>query len=345
MQLLFSVIIPAYNCKEYLPAAVSHILNSGLWDYEILLIDDGSLDGTEQICDNLVAENECIHCIHQMNAGVSVARNRGIEKACGEYILFFDADDSVDPGALQNAAQVVLREKPDMLIYGMSFDYYFHKQLYRREKMVFPGEGIWDRAQWGAAFAELYRYNALSPVWNKMIRRDLLVEHQIRFRSDLIEMEDFVFSVQCLSCCDRIYLLPEAIYRYRQAENERNTYNRLCRINSLSEYMVPFMACVESLERSMKVQELENHNMKAVVGQIYSSFFYEQIRFASPDRIGEAAQDMLDGSFAEVIAAENPKLFNQLKESRYYSVWLHNGISRIRHWMAVRAKYLLGYRR
>ena len=81
--MLVSVVIPAYNCINSLETTVDSILHSGLTDYEILLIDDGSTDGTSELCDALVSRHGCVRCVHQENGGVSNARNRGIGEGLG----------------------------------------------------------------------------------------------------------------------------------------------------------------------------------------------------------------------------------------------------------------------
>lgn len=138
---LFSVVIPCYNCINTLEATVNSVQLSGLTDYEILLIDDGSNDGTGDLCDDLCQRYTEVRCVHQENAGVSAARNRGIDNANGEYLWFVDADDTVDSGALSHAVSVINRRQPDMLLFGISFDYYYHCKLYRRELLTPPIEG------------------------------------------------------------------------------------------------------------------------------------------------------------------------------------------------------------
>ena len=113
---LFSVVIPCYNCINTLEATVNSVQLSGLTDYEILLIDDGSNDGTGDLCDDLCQRYTEVRCVHQENAGVSAARNRGIDNANGEYLWFVDADDTVDSGALSHAVSVINRRQPDMLL-------------------------------------------------------------------------------------------------------------------------------------------------------------------------------------------------------------------------------------
>ena len=330
--MFISVLIPAYNCAGELEKTVSSILCSGLSDFEVLLIDDGSSDGTAEVCDALVARYDNVRCIHQKNTGVSGARNRGIAEAEGEYIFFFDADDSVDPGSLVNAGRIVTQIRPDMLIFGLSFDYYFNGRCYRRDEVVYEEECLLDGQQWRAVFDKLYACNALSPVWNKFIRRDILLEHDIRFRHDLIEMEDFLFVVCCMARCDSIYVLPEAIYRYRQAEDEHSTFNRLLRIQSLSDYMRPF----EDVAKYLGVEKLD-----AVVQQIYMAFLSEMMRFGSLDQIEKAARDMMSGPYAAVVKKLNSELYDLLAAKKYRTIQMRNRKGYLRHWLAVRAKYAL----
>ena len=83
--MIFSVVIPCYNCVKTLEATVNSIRACGLTDYEILLVDDGSSDGTAKLCDTLCVRYPELRCVHQKNAGVSAARNRGINEARGGY--------------------------------------------------------------------------------------------------------------------------------------------------------------------------------------------------------------------------------------------------------------------
>ena len=94
--MIFSVVIPCYNCVKTLEATVNSIRACGLTDHEILLVDDGASDGTAKLCDTLCVRYPELRCVHQENAGVSAARNRGIDEAQGEYLWFVDADDTVD---------------------------------------------------------------------------------------------------------------------------------------------------------------------------------------------------------------------------------------------------------
>ena len=131
-----SVIIPAYNCSDTIGHTVGSILASGMGNGEIIIIDDGSQDGTVALCDAIAEKYTCVRCIHQENAGVSSARNRGIKEAKGEYIWFFDADDSVESHAFCTVAEILTDYSPDMVVFGVEFDYYHHNSLFRRDELV-----------------------------------------------------------------------------------------------------------------------------------------------------------------------------------------------------------------
>ena len=163
----FSVIVPCYNCVKTLENTVNSIRASGLSDYELLLIDDGSTDGTGALCDVLCEKYPELRCIHQPNAGVSAARNRGVDEARGDYLWFVDSDDTVDPGLLTHAVSVAAQQQPDMLIFGMSFDYYYRGKIYRREKLTPPCEEMLTPEQLKERFEEFYNCNALTTACNK----------------------------------------------------------------------------------------------------------------------------------------------------------------------------------
>lgn len=115
-KLLYSVVIPVYNVKEYLVEAVNSVLDQKNNEYEIILVDDGSTDGSETICDFYSRNNECVKVIHQENAGLSGARNRGIREASGEYIIFLDSDDRLCNYSLDELKKCIVDKSfPDIV--------------------------------------------------------------------------------------------------------------------------------------------------------------------------------------------------------------------------------------
>ena len=318
---MFSVIIPCYNCVKTLEATVNSIRVCGLSDYEILLIDDGSNDGTAELCDRLCGKYAGIRCVHQSNKGVSAARNRGIDEARGEYIWFVDSDDTVDEDSLRGVLKTALLKKPDMLLFGMSFDYYNHGKMYLRETLNPPSEGMLSLQNLKDDFDEFYNCNALTPVWNKLFRSDLLKKHGTRFHEDLFLMEDYLFVLELLPLCKEIYSLKKPIYRYRQAEDERSAYRRLQRIENLAEYMQPFEQSCETL--GIPREHVENlYNMLLKQRMYYASF--SEIR--------------------SLVAQHNSGKYCRLKQPHPLKIYLCSRLVQIRHKLAVAVKSSSFYR-
>ena len=315
----FSVIIPAYNCIDTLEATVKSIQDSGLKDYEILLIDDGSTDGTAELCDELCRKDAELRCIHQTNAGVSAARNRGIEEAQGEYIWFVDSDDTVDAGSLLHAAEIVFEQRPDMLIFGLSFDYYRRGKLYRCDKMLPPCSGSIDIEKISEKFTQLYESNMLTPVWNKFFKKEILDKSKVTFHEGMILMEDFLFVLDLLPHCRSVYCLPEVIYRYKQAEDEKGAYRRLQKISDLAEYMEPFKKSVEKLGISSEV-----------VAELYKMLLHQKMYYMSLGDIKKTLQKHLNSRYSELDVERSP-----------VKIFINNRKTQFRHKIAVFVKTIL----
>ena len=112
-----SIIIPIYNVEPYLRKCVDSVLQQDLpsSEYEIILVNDGSADSCPQICDSYAAEHGNVHVIHRANGGLSAARNNGIEVAQGEYVMFIDSDDFIEPNVLGGLIAQMKRENLDVL--------------------------------------------------------------------------------------------------------------------------------------------------------------------------------------------------------------------------------------
>ncbi len=116
-----SVIIPVYNGQSYLSEAVSSVLNQSFTPYEIIIVDDGSIDNTKQICEDL---NKKIKYIYQENAGAAAARNNGINHATGNYLAFLDADDLWTVNRLQDGIAHMMLSETDEMVFGLIEEFY-----------------------------------------------------------------------------------------------------------------------------------------------------------------------------------------------------------------------------
>lgn len=321
--MIFTIIIPAYNCEKTLAATVDSVRSAGLWDYEIILVDDGSRDGTGPLCDALCRQYAEIRCIHQQNAGVSAARNRGIEEAQGEYLWFVDADDRVDAGSMTEAAGIVQAQQPDMLIFGMQFEYYHRKKCYRRDVLLPPCEGMQSSETVKTQFSTFYESNSLTSACNKLFCRSLFSENAIRFREDMHLMEDFLFVLETLPDCRSIYCLPKSIYRYAQ-EDETKAFRRLQRIPDLAEYVAPFQRALEAVAPE--------------AAQIFPGFYrmllHQKLYYASLPELRRTLAVHHKGRYSAICDKTDP-----------VRIYLKNCKSRLRHKLAVAVKSTAVYQK
>lgn len=133
MEKIISVIIPVYNQIRYLENCINSLLVQLTDDIEILLIDDGSNDGSEEICDKAQRKSSNIKTIHKTNGGLSSARNEGIKNAKGEYLVFLDSDDELTENAIKILKNNIKIYSPDIIVYGYSYK--------RSDKYTLSGTG------------------------------------------------------------------------------------------------------------------------------------------------------------------------------------------------------------
>lgn len=336
--MLVSVIIPAFNCEKSIESTVYSIISSGLTDYEIVIVNDGSTDNTANVCNTLCAKYSFIKYSEQENKGVSAARNRGINIATGEYIMFFDADDTAEENIFSECVDIIRSQKPDILVYGMNFDYYKNGKLYRRDKLVPKQTGKLNKSKIKAELESLYNTNSLSSACNKIYRRDLISDNNILFNTKYFLMEDFLFSLECLKVCENIYCLPKALYCYKLSENEKNFFNRLKRIDDLCEYVLPFKTAINEITSGEYGNTLFNNFFFMILSQ--------KMYYANQKEIKRIAESVKSNElFSEIKQDEIPDiyrgLFKNIEEARYSKIRLLNLKTQARHKIAVLVKSIL----
>ncbi len=337
--MMYSFIIPVYNCKKFLADCVQSIRAIGELSYEILLIDDGSTDGSGGLCDDLAQQYSEIRVFHQKNAGASAARNRGIREAKGDRILFFDADDTVDAFALE---QLLLDDRclqTDLTIYGLTFDYYYHGKCYRQDPLFFVYDGILTKDQFAASFSELYEANSLSPLWNKVFSREILVQNGLFLNTDMFLYEDFEFVLRYLQHCETVYNVPKAVYHYRQTEDERNFLRRLLRIDSLSIFLEPIEGSLFGLVKSNSAVSKEFatdilHSLYLTMARVKTS----GLDLAGIHRI---CRDYQTWVHAHGLPPSADTFSQHLLGNKALLIYLTHKKTALRHWLAVRVKAFL----
>lgn len=211
---MVSVIIPVYQAEKYLVNCVESVLNQTYDNIEIILVDDGSNDGSASICDDYAARYDNIHCIHQKNKGVSCARNLGIERAQGKYILFVDSDDYIREDYLESAVLALKHEDIDIYLCGYQP---VRKNGIIREKEHYPtiDEGERTIAEVGSNIMRLFFSSVLHAIGTKIYRKDIIDKYNIRFEKNWKYYEDIYFCLNYLKYCNKIYVQKAVMYYYQ----------------------------------------------------------------------------------------------------------------------------------
>ena len=248
-------------------------------------MDDGATDGSSEMCDELAesfgTEAFNIRVIHQPNGGVSAARNAGLKVAEGEYVLFVDSDDTIEAELLSELLDTIEAEPTDMAVFGLSFDYYSGEKLYRRDTLLPPAQGEKSLEQCSEMLFELFKCNSLSAIWNKIIRKNVFDKNNIALREDMFLYEDLEFSLRVLANCENVYFYPEAIYRYRQANEEGNAGRRLMRIPHIPEL-------IKKIEAALN--DITGDNSRILL-DLYLALAREKIAAAPKDEIKIVCDD------------------------------------------------------
>ena len=213
-EILFSIIVLVYNVENYLKMCIDSMLICRRdIRYEIILIDDGSTDGSGVICDQYAGKFDFIQVLHQRNQGLSVARNRGIELSTGKYLLFVDSDDCLVNKSLDRVADVLKRASEDIIFFRSYKWYSDHSMQMVDDDAHMREKQIGNRKELLAALCSLNRYPAAA--WGKAFRRDLIVENQIFFEPGRIS-KDIFWSLQCFLNAHSISFRGIDFYLYRQ---------------------------------------------------------------------------------------------------------------------------------
>lgn len=209
-----SIIIPAWNAEKYIRRCAESVLKQDFADFELIIVDDGSTDATPAILDELAAADERVRVIHQENSGVSVSRNRAIEQARGKYIQFLDADDWMTSDSTKMLFRTAEENRCDMVV----ADFYrvVGENLSRKGSIM--TDRVLSRKEYAGYMMESpadYYYGVL---WNKLYRRDLIMEYGIRMDADVSFCEDFLFNLEYVLHCERICALQVPVYYYVRTE-------------------------------------------------------------------------------------------------------------------------------
>lgn len=267
MNKYISVIVPVYNVEDYLHKCIDSIMNQTFKDLEIILVNDGSTDTSPQICDDYANRDIRIKVIHQQNAGVSVARNKGIETATGDYVTFVDSDDWLELTMYENMYAITRLQQPSDIV---MCDFANIKKNSKEEISANFRKGFYSKQQ---IINELYptllvteefgRIPIVS-VWSCLFKSSLLIDNDIAFDTVLLYSEDYLFMADVMINANSFYYLKgKYLYNYLQYEESRSKKfqsswweNLLCLNKELEKLLVEYKDY--DFTRQLKLQLLHS---------------------------------------------------------------------------------------
>lgn len=221
-----SIIIPLYNVEKFVPRLVDSVISQDYENIEIILVDDGSPDNSGKIADDYSKKDSRITVIHKNNGGVSTARNAGIRAATGEYILFVDGDDWVEPDYVSYFIELVKYENCEIGMNINNFSGWKDKSSLKKYSVNAEKAIEW-----------IYTGKLFVAVWNKIYKTSFLQQNHILFDEEIWYGEGMLFNIDCLQCVEKVAIGEKNVYHQTpnpdSAMRKFNLESNYCGIRSL----------------------------------------------------------------------------------------------------------------
>lgn len=205
-----SIIVPIYNAQKYLKKCINSLINQSYKNLEIILIDDESTDNSPKICDEYSKKDKRIKVIHKLNGGVSSSRNEGLKNTTGDYILFVDADDYIEPNCIEECLNIIEKYHPDIIKFGFTKELNLYK---KKNTFTVKTNTLIEEKNYNNL---IYKYILTTPdfcnIWNSIIKKEICIQNQ--FDTNLTLGEDYLYFIKCLTKSKRIYFLDKHLYHY-----------------------------------------------------------------------------------------------------------------------------------
>ena len=211
-----SIIIPVYNVEKYLQECLDSILNQTFGDYEIICVDDGSTDSSNNILEEYKKKDPRFIVVHQDNQGAAAARNKGIELAKGEYIQFLDSDDYFEPDMLEKLYSAAIKNNADMVVCSA-------RKVDENRNIIESGNPLWpiniDKVSFDTVISpkdcrdNIFSLFCVVP-WNKLYKKSLITNNCLKFQS-LSSSNDVGFGHISRICVERIVIIKDELINYR----------------------------------------------------------------------------------------------------------------------------------
>ena len=253
-----SIIVPVYNAENYLPNCLDSLVNQTYENIEIILINDGSTDGSLKICQDFASEDNRIKVFSIENSGVSTARNIGIENMTGDYITFVDSDDWIELNMIEFVISKAMKGKVDTIVWS----YFKNFSDSERALSLIPGGNqLFTNEKDILYLKSIYQFYgqeklgdtvSAGTTWCKLYKSELIQNNNIRFKEELTRSQDVIFCLEAFSKSERIKYYDENLYHYRINNSSTCSGNRF-----IDDTETPFNSLLNEMKKFSKQFENE----------------------------------------------------------------------------------------
>ena len=293
--MFFSIILPVYNVEKYLGECVDSILSQTFKDFEVILVDDGSKDSSPAICDEYAEKDSRVKVIHKENGGQSTARNIGLEKASGDYIIYLDSDDFITSETFfEDIYNKIQETGSDIVLYKYSKFFDDTKTLDKCTFTLDFAENITDSDEMLETLVKKDAYYGMA--WVKAFRRTMAVENGVVFDTNLV-CEDMDWYFNLVLCAEKISAIDKSYIAYRQREGSVTSSLKL---RNLTDYIFTMEKWREKIQSS-SISERKKDALRGALAKYYSNMFITYVRVKDKEKKKHAKRikdisDILDYS-------------------------------------------------
>lgn len=216
VQKKISVVIPVFNAKNYLKRCIDSILNQEFTNFEIICIDDGSKDNSLELLNEYANRDKRITVISQYNQGQGIARNKGIFKASGEYLIFVDPDDYIESSYFKTIISYFDKFDDEVLVFNHFYEEEDSKRLF--QKPPFKARLKHEQEFKLTKYLDQRKFTLNFAVWDKAYKRDFIIKNNIEFGIGK-HGEDQIFTIKSLLLAKKVRYIDKAFYHYVQRKN------------------------------------------------------------------------------------------------------------------------------
>ncbi len=246
MKDLISVVVPVYNAEKFLKKSVESVLNQSYKNIELMLVNDGSIDDSEKICNDYALRDKRVKVVSQKNGGPAAARNAGVRRATGTFVFFLDADDFIDDRTFETLIVEYDKHQPDLVMGNFrklenNGEIINQKAVFTPDGEPFTGEikllSKTDIADYVRHFLKHPSNHLVSYCWARLYKLSIIKDNNISAHEDMRLFEDFVFNLEYLKHANKITFVNKPLYTYVMPNNHVTASMAILDSDSLSHDM------------------------------------------------------------------------------------------------------------